>query len=97
MTLPLLTAAGYDPVWFGVFLVLMVEIGLLTPPVGINLFVLQGLTNWPLGRVARASVPFFLLFGLGGLVETNQAGYVKILQVPISGTIGCAHWLGDDC
>lgn len=64
MTLPLVTAAGYDPVWFGVFLVLMVEIGLLTPPVGINLFVLQGLTNWPLGRVARASVPFFLLFGL---------------------------------
>ncbi|MBN9887263.1 TRAP transporter large permease [Salipiger abyssi] len=68
MTLPLVTAAGYDPVWFGVFLVLMVEIGLLTPPVGINLFVLQGLTNWPLGRVARASVPFFLLFGLAVVI-----------------------------
>lgn len=64
MTLPLVVAAGYDPVWFGVFLVLMVEIGLLTPPVGINLFVLQGLTNWPLGKVSRAAVPFFLLFGL---------------------------------
>ncbi|MBU2963539.1 TRAP transporter large permease subunit [Citreicella sp. C3M06] len=64
MTLPLIVAAGYDPVWFGVFLILMVEIGLLTPPVGINLFVLQGLTGWTLGRVSRAAVPFFLLFGL---------------------------------
>ncbi|WP_138471990.1 TRAP transporter large permease [Poseidonocella sp. HB161398] len=68
MTLPLVTAAGYDPVWFGVFLVLMVEIGLLTPPVGINLFVLQGLTGWSLGQVSRASVPFFLLFGLAVMI-----------------------------
>lgn len=50
--------------WFGVFLILMVEIGLLTPPVGINLFVLQGLTGWTLGRVSQAAVPFFVLFGL---------------------------------
>ena len=65
VTLPLAVAAGYDPVWFGVFLVLMVEIGLLTPPVGINLFILQGLTNKSLGEVSIAAFPFFMLMCIG--------------------------------
>ena len=65
VTLPLAVAAGYDPVWFGVFLVLMVEIGLLTPPVGINLFILQGLTNKSLGEVSIAAFPFFILMCVG--------------------------------
>lgn len=65
VTLPLAIGAGYDPVWFGVFLVLMVEIGLLTPPVGINLFILQGLTNKSLGEVSRAAFPFFILMCVG--------------------------------
>ena len=62
MTLPLAIAAGYDPVWYGVFLVLMVEIGMLTPPVGINLFILQGMSRWTLWRVSVAAFPFFILF-----------------------------------
>lgn len=61
VTLPLALGAGYDPVWFGVFLILMVEIGLLTPPVGINLFILQGLTNKSLMEVSIAAFPFFIL------------------------------------
>ncbi len=64
VTLPLALGAGFDPVWFGVFLVLMVEIGLLTPPIGINLFILQGLTNKSLGEVSYAALPFFLLMCL---------------------------------
>lgn len=61
VTLPLALGAGYDPVWFGVFLILMVEIGLLTPPVGINLFILQGLTSKSLMEVSIAAFPFFVI------------------------------------
>ncbi|NNE21619.1 MAG: TRAP transporter large permease subunit [Rhizobiales bacterium] len=59
ITLPLILSMGFDPIWFGVFLVLMVEIGQMTPPIGFNLFVLQGLTGIPIGRVAVAALPFF--------------------------------------
>jgi tripartite ATP-independent transporter DctM subunit len=68
ITLPLAVGAGFDPVWFGVFLVLMVEIGLLTPPIGINLFVLQGLTSQSLMEVSRSALPFFFLMCLGTLL-----------------------------
>lgn len=59
--LPLAVQAGFSPVWFGVFLTLVIEVGQITPPVGFNLFVIQGLTNEPLERVALAAVPFFLV------------------------------------
>ncbi|WP_299396648.1 TRAP transporter large permease [Pelagibius sp.] len=65
ITLAPVVAMGFDPIWFGVFLVLMVELGQMTPPVGFNLFVLQGLTGEPINRVAVAALPFFLLMGLG--------------------------------
>lgn len=61
IVLPLVLQAGFDPIWFGVFLVIMVELGQITPPVGFNLFVLQGLTGYSIGRVARASIPFGIL------------------------------------
>ena len=61
ITLPLVTAAGYDPIWFGVFVVLVVEMAQITPPVGFNLFVIQGMTGEPLGRITRAAFPFFLI------------------------------------
>ena len=61
ITLPLILAAGWDPVWFGVFLVIAIELGLITPPVGFNLFVIQGMTGRPIGQIARAAFPFFLL------------------------------------
>lgn len=64
ITLPLIVQAGFDPLWFGVFLVIMVEMGLVTPPVGFNLYVLQGLTGQSLGMVARSALPFFCLMVL---------------------------------
>jgi C4-dicarboxylate transporter, DctM subunit len=70
ITLPLVVQAGFDPLWFGVFLVIMVEIGQITPPVGFNLFVLQGLTGHSIGRVARAPLPFFFLMLIGVAVVT---------------------------
>ncbi|MEQ8928293.1 MAG: TRAP transporter large permease subunit [Silicimonas sp.] len=61
ITLPLALAAGYDKIWFGVFIVIVVEMAQITPPVGFNLFVIQGLTKEKMGRIARATVPFFLI------------------------------------
>jgi TRAP-type C4-dicarboxylate transport system permease large subunit len=59
--LPLVTSLGYDPIWFGVFLVVLIEVGLITPPVGMNLFVLQSqLPDTRLGVVYRGVAPFLL-------------------------------------
>src|SRR5262245_64610719 len=58
---PLIVAAGIDPVWFGVFLVLMCEISLISPPVGLTLYVIQAVRNeGSIGDVFRGTVPFFL-------------------------------------
>jgi tripartite ATP-independent transporter DctM subunit len=70
ITLPLVVHAGFDPLWFGVFLVIMVEIGQITPPVGFNLFVLQGLTGHSISTVALASLPFFFLMLIGAAIVT---------------------------
>ena len=61
ITLPLVLAAGFDKVWFGIFLVLVVEMAQVTPPVGFNLFVIQGLTGDKISRIAKAAIPFFLI------------------------------------
>ncbi|MFN4061301.1 MAG: TRAP transporter large permease [Paracoccus hibiscisoli] len=65
ITLPLVAAAGIDPVWFGIFLIVTIELGQVTPPVGFNLFVLQGMTGEPVGRIALYAFPFFCLMLLG--------------------------------
>ena len=59
--LPMVQAAGIDLLWFGIYVVLVVEMSQITPPVGFNLFVLQGLTGKNLFSIARASLPFFFL------------------------------------
>ncbi len=61
ITLPLVLAAGFDKIWFGVFVVIVVEMAQITPPVGFNLFVIQGLTGEDIGRVAKAAIPFFAI------------------------------------
>jgi C4-dicarboxylate transporter DctM subunit len=61
LALPLVQAAGFDTIWFGVFLVVAVEMAMVTPPVGINLFVIQGLANASLSEVSRAALPYFLI------------------------------------
>ena len=57
--LPTVQKAGIDLLWFGIYIVLVVEMAQITPPVGFNLFVLQGLTGRPIGWIARVSLPFF--------------------------------------
>lgn len=61
IALPMVTMAGFDPIWFGIYLVLMVEVSQITPPVGFNLFVIQGLTGEPILKIARYALPFFFL------------------------------------
>jgi tripartite ATP-independent transporter DctM subunit len=64
IVVPMVQQAGFDLVWFGIFIVLLVEIAEITPPVGFNLFVMQTMTGRDQGEVAMASLPFFLMLVL---------------------------------
>jgi len=59
--MPMIEGAGIDPLWFGIYLVIVVEMSQITPPVGFNLFVIQGLTGINIFSIAKAAFPFFLL------------------------------------
>lgn len=85
IALPLVVDQGFDAVWFGVFLVVTVELAQVTPPVGFNLFVLQGLTGEPIGRLARAALPFFLLLCVAGLLLTLFPGIALWLPAVLYG------------
>jgi C4-dicarboxylate transporter, DctM subunit len=61
IVMPIIKTAGYDPIWFGVFLVLVVEMAQITPPVGFNLFVIQGLTDDSLGYIAKVTFPYLMI------------------------------------
>ncbi len=59
--LPVITAAGFDPIWFGVVLTINMELGLITPPVGLNLFVINGITpDVSLTTILRGAFPFMM-------------------------------------
>jgi TRAP-type C4-dicarboxylate transport system permease large subunit len=60
VVLPMIQKAGFDLIWFGIFIVLLVEIAEVTPPVGFNLFVLQNMTGKDSNTIARAAIPFFV-------------------------------------
>lgn len=68
--LPMVTAAGIDPIWFGIFLVLAVEMSQITPPVGFNLFVIQSITGRHIFQIAWYALPFFLLLVLAAALLT---------------------------
>jgi len=70
VTLPLAVGAGFDPVWLGVFLVLTMEMGLVTPPIGFNLFIIKAIAGTSIGRTAYAALPFFFLLMLTVLLVT---------------------------
>ena len=66
---PVMVAAGFDPVWFGIVVIILIEMALITPPVGLNLYVIQGIrTNGSVSDVIIGSSPFvvtmFLMIGL---------------------------------
>jgi len=66
--LPTVQKAGIDLLWFGIFIVLVVEMAQITPPVGFNLFVLQGMTKREIGWIAKVTMPFFYLMVIAVLL-----------------------------
>ncbi|MCC2596515.1 TRAP transporter large permease [Pusillimonas sp. MFBS29] len=64
---PTVLGLGIDPIWFGIYFVILIELALITPPVGLNLFVIQAIAGTPLGVVARGVVPFIFIM-LGSVV-----------------------------
>ena len=61
---PMVREAGIDLIWFGIFVVVVVEMAQITPPIGFNLFVLQGMTHHEMGYITRAALPMFLIMVL---------------------------------
>ncbi len=83
--LPTIHAAGIDPLWFGVFVVVVVEMAQITPPVGFNLFVLQGLTGKQITEIARYALPYFLLMVLAVVLLYLFPGLVTWLPAHMMG------------
>ena len=79
VVLPMIKQAGINLVWFGVYLVIHVEMAQITPPVGFNLFVLQNMSGRDTFTVARAAFPFFLLLSLAVFIITEFPQIVLVL------------------
>lgn len=61
VAVPAIIGLGYDPIWFGIVLVVLIEVSLITPPVGLNLFVIQGISGRPILEISQGSMPYFFL------------------------------------
>jgi len=79
IVLPMVSQAGIDLIWFGIFLVLVVEMSQITPPVGFNLFVIQALTGKNIFYVAKAAFPFFLMIAIAIVLITIYPSLVLYL------------------
>jgi TRAP-type C4-dicarboxylate transport system permease large subunit len=79
VVLPMVQKAGFDLVWFGIFLVLIVEMAEVSPPVGFNLFVLQTMSGWDSNTVALAALPFFFLLVAAVAIITAFPGIVMVV------------------
>ncbi|MCW5772742.1 MAG: TRAP transporter large permease subunit [Rhodospirillaceae bacterium] len=83
--LPTVQKAGIDPIWFGIFVVIVVEMAQITPPVGFNLFVLQGMTGKQMTFVARTALPMFALMVVAVLMIYFWPGIVTFLPTRMMG------------
>ena len=79
IVIPMIKQAGFDPVWFGIFLVLVVEMAEVSPPVGFNLFVLQTMSGRDSNFVALAALPFFFLLVVAVALITVFPDIVMVL------------------
>ncbi|MGL4975688.1 MAG: TRAP transporter large permease subunit, partial [Bosea sp. (in: a-proteobacteria)] len=79
IVIPMIKTAGFDLVWFGIFMVLVVEMAEVSPPVGFNLFVLQTMSGKDSNTVARAALPFFFLLVAAVAIITIFPEIVMIL------------------
>ena len=84
---PMVRQAGIDMVWFGIFVVLVVELAQITPPVGFNLFVLQSMTGHNIFRIARWSMPMFLIMFIMVFIMIEFPGlatWLPSLMLPVT-------------
>ena len=79
IVLPIIVMAGFDPLWFGIFLVFMVELSQITPPVGFSLFVIQGISGEKIEYILKATLPFFILTILAVVIITYFPQIVQFL------------------
>ena len=84
VVLPMIIQVGIDPLWFGIYIVLVVEMSQITPPVGFNLFVIQGLTGKDILFVAKAALPFFFLLLFAVIIVTIFPETVTWLPMTMS-------------
>ena len=85
IVLPIVKMAGFDPIWFGVFVVLVVEMAQITPPVGFNLFVIQGITGDSLSYLARVTMPYLLIMVVFTMLLVLFPQIVMFLPNALSG------------
>lgn len=83
--LPMVEQVGIDPLWFGIYIVIVVEMSQITPPVGFNLFVIQGLTGRNILQVAHAALPFFVLLIIALCIITLEPRIVTLLPNAMGG------------
>ena len=85
VVLPMIQKAGFDLIWFGIFIVLLVEIAEVTPPVGFNLFVLQNMTGKDSNTIALAAIPFFICLVICIVIVTVFPQVVTVLPDYVMG------------
>ncbi len=85
IVLPIVKLAGFDPIWFGVFIVLVVEMAQITPPVGFNLFVIQGITGDSLSYLAKVTLPYLLIMVLFTMLLVVFPQIVMVLPNLLAG------------
>ena len=81
VVLPMVQTAGIDLIWFGIFTVIVVEMAQITPPVGFNLFVLQGMTGRDILKITKAALPFFFLMLLSIVI---LVAFPQIVTAPVN-------------
>jgi tripartite ATP-independent transporter DctM subunit len=85
IVLPIIVMAGFDPLWFGIFLVFMVELSQITPPVGFSLFVIQSISDEKISYILKATFPFFIIMILIVMVVTIFPQIVTYLPAKMVG------------
>jgi len=85
IVLPIIVMAGFDPLWFGIFLVFMVELSQITPPVGFSLFVIQSISGEKISYILKATFPFFIIMILIVMVVTIFPEIVTYLPAKMVG------------
>jgi TRAP-type C4-dicarboxylate transport system permease large subunit len=86
IVLPIISALGIDPIWFGIFMVIVLEMGLISPPVGINVFVVKGIAeDVPMGRIFAGIMQFWAAMMLCVFILTAFPQIVMIVPETMMG------------